>query len=135
MTPFGLRKIIKKMMGWDNPKPAAAPAKPRPSYPVTFVLPDGEEYQADAREGDSLVLTASRSAYPISTGCRDGTCGTCRVELLEGAESLTTSSEYENSTKNANDIPMDFRLGCQAGVIGSGVKVKIINVMGDDLVE
>ena len=133
MTPFGLRKKIKAMMGWDNPKPAAAP--PRPTYPVTFVLPDGEEYQMQAREGDSLVLTASRSAYPISTGCRDGTCGTCRVELLEGGDGLTTSSEYENSTKNANEIPLSFRMGCQAGVIGHGVKVKIVNVMGDDLVQ
>ena len=134
MSRFGIRKKIKSLMGWDSsPKPPSAPA--RPKYPVTFVLPNGESYTADAKEGDSLVLTSGRGPYPISTGCSDGTCATCRVEVLEGLDSLTRADDHENKTKADNEIDSGLRLGCQAAVIGSGVKVKIINVLGEELVE
>lgn len=131
MTPFGIRKKIKQLFGWDNgPNPPSAP--PRPQYPVLFVLPDGKEVEVNAKEGDSLVLTASRSAYPISTGCTDCSCGTCRVEILEGAASLTQEMSRETETKKKNDVSNEYRLGCQTAIIGTGVKVRIINVLGED---
>ena len=134
MSRFGIRKKIKTLMGWDgSPKPPSAPA--RPKYPVTFVLPNGESYVAEAKEGDSLVLTSGRGAYPISTGCSDGTCATCRVEVLEGIDSLTSADEHEKQTISDNEVPSELRLGCQSAVIGPGVTVKIINVLGEDLVE
>ena len=134
MSRFGIRKRIKKMLGWDSgPRPPAAPARPR--YPVTFVLPNGTSFEAEAKEGDSLVLTSGRGAYPISTGCSDGTCATCRVEVLEGGEALTSPDKLEINTKQENGIDEAFRLGCQSAVLGPSVKVKIINVLGEDLIE
>jgi ferredoxin len=134
MTRLGIRNKIKELMGFgSSAKPPSAPARPR--YPVTFVLPSGESYVAEAKEGDSLVLTSGRGAYPISTGCSDGTCGTCRVEILEGEDSLTSAGEHEQQTKSDNDIPDELRLGCQAAIMSAGVSVKIINVLGEELVE
>ena len=131
MTPFGIRKKIKTLFGWDDgPKPPSTP--PRPQYPVIFVLPNGEEVEAKAKEGDSLVLAAGRTAYPISTGCTDCSCGTCRIEVLAGGDSLTRELDRETETKKNNDVPEDFRLACQTAVIGSGVKIRIINVLGED---
>ena len=97
-----------------------------------FVLPNGEEVEAKAKEGDSLVLAAGRTAYPISTGCTDCSCGTCRIEVLAGEDSLTRELDRETETKKNNDVPEDFRLACQTAVIGSGVKIRIINVLGED---
>jgi ferredoxin len=133
MTPFGIRKKIKQLLGLENNTPS--PTKPtRPTYSVQFVLANDHEYSADAKEGDSLVLTSGRSEAPISTGCTDGTCGTCQVEVLEGADGLTLCSEHESKTKANNGIDASRRLGCQTAVIGTGVKVKIINVLGEELV-
>ena len=91
-----------------------------------------EEYQEDAREGDSLVLASGRSENPISTGCMDSSCGTCEVIVLEGGDSLSPITSKETATKEANDIPVEHRLGCQTAVFGEGVKVQIINVLGVD---
>ena len=101
MTPFGdsVRKL-KKMLGFDN-GPKASSNPPRPKYAVTFVLPDGQEYQEDAREGDSLVLASGRSENPISTGCMDSSCGTCEVIVLEGNDSLSPITSKETATKEA----------------------------------
>jgi len=131
MTPFGIRKKLRKLLGFDQ-GPKASSNPPRPKYSVTFVLPDGEEYQADAKKGDSLVLASGRSAYPISTGCMDSSCGSCEVIVLEGSENLSPVTGRETSTKEANQINEAHRLGCQTAVLGEGVKVKIVNVLGAD---
>lgn len=131
MTPFGLRKKLKALLGLDS-GPKASSNPPRPKFEVTFVLPNGEEYTADAREGDSLVLASGRSEQPISTGCMDGSCATCEVVVLEGADKLSPVSEKETATKKANQVNASHRLGCQTAVLGAGVKVQIVNVLGVD---
>ena len=72
MTPFGIRKKLKALLGFGEPPKPATP--PRPKYSVSFVLPNGDDYQVEAKEGDSLVLASGRGPYPISTGCSDGLC-------------------------------------------------------------
>ena len=133
MTPFGIRKRVKKILGLQKPPRPEAPK--RPKYKVLFVLPDGNSYDAEAKEGDSLVLTSNRGAYPISQGCSDGTCGTCRVEVLEGHGALSQADGHEEETKNNNGVDQALRLGCQTAVLGPDVKVRIINVLGEDLVD
>ena len=133
MTPFGIRKKLKALLGRSKPKPPPRPA--RPSYPVLFETSAGESYSVDAKEGDSLVLASGRGAWPIATGCADGTCATCQVEVLEGEESLSQADSYENDTKKENNVAEHLRLGCQAAVLGVGLRVRIINVLGEDLAE
>ena len=133
MTPFGIRKKIKALLGLG--KPAAPPKPERPRYTVTFQLPNGEDYLVEAKEGDSLVLASGRGAYPIATGCSDGSCATCRVEVLEGVDSLSQADEFEMKTKENNGVDTSLRLGCQAAVLGENLKVRIINVLGEELVE
>ena len=132
MTPFGIRKKLKKWLGLEKSPSPKAPERPR--YTVTFELPNGSTYDVEAKEGDSLVLASGRGAYPIATGCSDGTCATCRVEVLEG-DSLSQPDEYEMRTKENSGVPPSLRLGCQTAVLGPGLKVKIINVLGEELVE
>ena len=72
---------------------------------------------------------------PCRSGCADGTCGTCQVDVLEGADMLSPADEYEEKTKKENNIPAERRLGCQTAVLGAGVKVRIINVFGEEPIE
>lgn len=133
MTPFGIRKKLKALFGGGDkagaPDKAARP--PIKRYKVGFELPKGGGYEAEAKHEDSLVLASGRGPQPIATGCADGTCGTCRVEVLAGAEQLSPPSDHEGNTKRINNVPPAMRLGCQTHVLGEGVKVKIINVFGD----
>jgi ferredoxin len=131
MTPFGIRKKLKSLLG-GSPRP---PVPELPRYPVVFEMPNGKSYTVDAKEGDSLVLASGRSAEPIATGCADGTCATCRVEVLEGAASLSPEEGHETGTKRAEGVADNMRLGCQVAVLGPGVKVRIVNVLGEELVE
>ena len=138
MTPFGIRKklkaLIKEMLGGgDGGKAPSAPE--RPKWPVTFELPDGTSYQVDAKEHDSLVLASGRGPRPISTGCADGTCATCQVVVVAGEDQLTPADDHETKTKAENGVDPSRRLGCQTGVLGPGVHVKIINVLGEELAE
>ena len=132
MTPFGIRKKLLSLVGiGKNKEPPVEVVK----YPVTFFLPDGTEFETYAKEGDSLVLASGRGASPIATGCADCSCAVCQVEVVEGVESLTPENDREKWCKKENSADPVRRLGCQAGVVGPGVKVKIINVFGEEPLE
>jgi ferredoxin len=130
MTPFGIRKRLKAMLGLESAPKKKKPEIPR--YSVRFVLPDGSDFEVQAKHGDSLVLASGRGPSPISTGCADSSCGTCQVDVLAGAESLTPGDATEAKTKADNQVPEDRRLGCRAEVIGPGLEVKIIHVFGEE---
>ena len=132
MTPFGIRKKLKSILGLGGSDAASTTPKEQevPTYKVDFVLPDGSSFTAKAKEGDTLVMSSNRGPSPIATGCADGTCATCRVEVLLCHDNLTPETEHERVTKKSNNVPGEFRLGCQSGVLGEGIKVKIVNVLG-----
>ncbi len=125
MTPFHLRDRLRRLIGGAEPRPEP---EPTPRHRVRFELPDGEVYEAEANVGDSLVLASGRGPRPIATGCADGTCGTCQVEVIAGADQLTPPTDHEERTKAMNEVPAHRRLGCQTRVTGPGVAVKVIHV-------
>ena len=133
MSRFGIRRRLKALVYGPPKRPP--PEDPRATYDVIFDCPDGSAYTAQAKEGDSLLLTSGRGEQPISSACMDGSCGTCRVVVSEGLESLTPADAYENGTKSNTGVPAEQRLGCQAGVIGPGVRAQIINVLGEELID
>jgi len=133
MTPFGIRKRLKKMLMGERVPHQRAPE--RPKHSVAFELSGERSFSSDAKEGDSLVLASGRGPYPIGTGCSDGTCATCQCEVLAGGDMLSQEDEKERQTKADNNCDPAFRLGCQAAVLGPGVKVRIINVLGEELME
>ena len=133
VTPFRIRARLKKLLGGSDP--AASPTPSVPRYTVEFELADGSTFQTQAKHEDSLVLASGRGPNPIATGCSDGTCGTCRVEVLAGHDQLTPPTQHELETRASNGVPESERLGCQTLVLGEGVRVRIVNVLGDELVE
>ncbi|MAY81902.1 MAG: hypothetical protein CL930_14120 [Deltaproteobacteria bacterium] len=135
MTPFGIRKRLKALLGLEGGSSSAPQPPALPSYDVVFDCPDGSTYTVSAKEGDSLVYAAGRGPQPISTGCTDGTCGTCRVDVLEGAEFLTVADGHELKTKADVGVPDAQRLACQSGVLGAGVRVKITNILGEEPID
>jgi ferredoxin len=69
---------------------------------------------AHAAAGDALVDVCDEARAPVSFSCRSASCGTCRVEVLEGAELLTVASREEREVLELFDARPTERLACQA---------------------
>ncbi len=76
---------------------------------------DGEEH--DVPDGARIDEVCENAGIPFS--CNSGVCGTCQVEVLEGADNLDELNEEEN------ELGMDCnnRLSCQCSIKGSVVKI------------
>ena len=126
-SPFGIRRRLKKLLGMD-----AGPAAPKeviPKVHLTVVGPDGAEQVAEADVGTTVVGATSRFKRPIATGCSEASCGTCRVEVLEGAENLTEQSARERATLKENNFPATMRLACRTELVKGSVKVRAAELM------
>jgi ferredoxin len=75
-------------------------------------------------ENPSEVMNVTNS--PVLFGCRTGICGTCLVNVLEGADNIVPSSEDEKEILEimAPDYP-NARLMCQVKLQGD-IKVEYI---------
>jgi ferredoxin len=74
----------------------------------------GGEKRIEAPEGGDIVDICDEHFAPIPFSCRSASCGTCQVEVLEGADLLEPMNEAE-----ADLIPLlggKGRLACQARV-------------------
>ena len=127
MTPFGIRKRLKKLIGLggdDGPRDDDAPRRDRPKISITLVSPDGGEETCEALANSSVLFATGNMAKPLGSGCADATCATCRCDVLEGEENLTPQSEVERECLASNKHPTTMRLGCQAEVREGAVKVR-----------
>ena len=104
------------------------PVKPRfQSVSITFVK-EGKE--ALATDGSNLRIKAIENGVDLYTfggkmmNCGGyGQCGTCIVEIIEGADNLSPRTDFE--TRKLKKKPASYRLACQALVHGSvSVKTK-----------
>lgn len=77
--------------------------------------------QADAPDGGRLVDLCDDLQAPIPFSCRSASCGTCRIDVLEGANLLDPPGDDELEVLELfGDDPRRCRLACQA-VVRSGV--------------
>ena len=104
------------------------PAKPLfQSVSITFVK-EGKE--AIASDGANLRIKAIENGVELYTfggkmmNCGGyGQCGTCIVEIVEGADNLSPRTDFEN--RKLKKKPANYRLACQALVHGPvSVKTK-----------
>jgi ferredoxin len=79
--------------------------------------------RVDAPDGGALIDLCDENSAPVSFSCRSASCGTCRVELLEGADLLEPPKPPEIEVLDLfGDEPGKVRLACQARVkAGAGV--------------
>ncbi len=97
----------------------------------TVSLKDKEDLKKFEVEDKCIVFDALEDQGEILPhGCLAGSCGACRIEILEGAENLTPISEVETNTIEALLInykrihgddrynKKDIRLACRAKVKG-----------------
>jgi len=76
---------------------------------------DGVEHEVS--DGEQIAEICEEQGIPFS--CNSGVCGTCQIEILEGAENLGEVNEEED------ELGMDRnnRLSCQCCITSGTVKI------------
>ncbi|BDU71041.1 2Fe-2S iron-sulfur cluster-binding protein [Mesoterricola silvestris] len=77
-----------------------------------------EDLLVEAPAGTPLQAIADASGADITFGCRNGSCGTCRVRILAGLEHCSPKGPEERDFLRGVEAPPDQRLACQFAVNG-----------------
>ncbi len=100
-------------------------------------LIDEETLSFEIEAGENLWVGLELAGHVLPSGCLAGSCGTCRINVLEGSENLSKLSVIENDTvehikgsyKEAYGETWlegkEIRLSCRAKVTGD-VKIHIL---------
>jgi len=84
---------------------------------IVFESPDLPPLEVSAPGGGPLVDICDERNAPVPFSCRSASCGTCRVDVLEGAELLAPPADEELDVLDAfGDDPATRRLACQLRV-------------------
>jgi ferredoxin len=86
-----------------------------------------EDLLVEAPAGTSLQAIADASGADITFGCRNGSCGTCRVRILGGLDHCSPMGREERDFLRGMEAPEDQRLACQFSV-GGDVVVEYLGV-------
>ena len=80
---------------------------------VTFQIEGGSPVQIECNAGDNLLELARRANVAIDAPCSgNGSCGKCRVKLIEGEVESIPSRHISDEEYNAG-----WRLSCNCKVI------------------
>lgn len=132
MTPWGLRAKLRGAIGGIVGGRGAA-ASDVDTITLRLVLPGGGEHEVRCEPRYTLVMASQTLDTPIATGCPDGQCGGCNVDVLEGSDSLLPPTPAEQrllAEKHASKT--NARLACHAKVLTSGAKVRVHSVWSID---
>ena len=83
---------------------------------MAVIKTDAKEVQVP----DGSIPYEAEEQLGVAFSCKQGICGSCKVEVLEGMENLSPRNEEEE----AMGCAPNERLLCQAKVIKGTVKIK-----------
>lgn len=68
--------------------------------------------------GIRVIEVSEKVGSGITYGCREGECGTCLMYVEKGRKNLSKPSVLEDKVLRENMAGSQFRLACQAQVLG-----------------
>lgn len=68
--------------------------------------------------GTRIIEVSEKVGSGIVYGCRECDCGTCIMHVEKGMENLSEPSMLEERVLKENMVGSEFRLACQAQVLG-----------------
>ncbi len=82
---------------------------------VVIEATDAESMTVDAPDGGALVDLCDDNGTIVPFSCRSASCGTCRIDVLEGGDQLLPPEDEELDILDIfGDEPSSRRLACQA---------------------
>jgi 2Fe-2S ferredoxin len=84
---------------------------------MTRVRFEPSGYEVDAAPGTRLVdLTDDHPRTEVPYSCRSASCGTCRVEVVEGMDGLSEPDDDEQDVLDIFGNETNVRLCCQISI-------------------
>lgn len=83
---------------------------------IHFVL---EDMDVEAPIGSTFQNIVEASGADVTFGCRNGTCGTCRIRIEEGLENISKPNREEQDFLQSIEAQSNERLGCQICIKGN----------------
>jgi ferredoxin len=75
----------------------------------------GPDFTMDVPKGGAIIDLCDDHDTPVPFSCRSASCGTCRIDVLEGSEQLLPPEDEELDILDVfGDDPAVRRLACQA---------------------
>lgn len=74
--------------------------------------------------GTRVIDVSEKEGSGIVYGCREGDCGTCIMDVVDGWQNLSQPSIVEDRILRENAAGRHQRLACQAQVLGGKITVK-----------
>lgn len=99
--------------------------------PTVSLVTEKEEKKFEVQDGELIWDELDRLGTKLPAGCLAGSCGTCRINVLEGSDSLVPKGAIETETVNhlmdqykkkyGEDFLKDktIRLACRARIKGN----------------
>ncbi len=90
-------------------------------------------FEVDAEPGEAIMdITDANPAADVPYSCRAATCGTCRVQVLEGGDALSTADVDEIEVLDIfGDTPDEVRLCCQTKLVDGAATQVTLRVCDD----
>lgn len=104
-----------------------------PTVLVQSLSPNEKDLTFEVKSGKILFDELDHQGLKLPHGCLAGSCGSCRIEILEGAQNLAEPGAVERDTiesiRNEPNHPERLnkliRLSCRSRVMGN-IKIKIL---------
>ena len=84
---------------------------------MAMIKTDSKSVQV--KDGDQIIEACKELGLPF--GCHSGLCGTCEMEVVEGAENL---SELTDEERMLGHVDKKHRQACQCRILKGVVKIK-----------
>jgi ferredoxin len=98
---------------------------------VLFESSEAPSVEANAPAGTRLVDLCDERNAPVPFSCRSASCGTCRIDVLEGGDLLEPPRDEELDILDIfGDDPKQRRLACQARLAAGEGRVRVRPALG-----
>ncbi|NDF99089.1 MAG: CDP-6-deoxy-delta-3,4-glucoseen reductase, partial [Chitinophagia bacterium] len=90
------------------------------------MLPSGRKFSVD--EGEPILQAALRAGIVVPYGCKDGACGSCKAQLMEG--SVDYGDYQKKALPDAERAQGGVLLCCATALSDVTVKARIVAAEG-----
>jgi ferredoxin len=93
-------------------------------YKMAEIVFESDNISKQVPDGSKIATIADEAQATLPFGCREASCGACRLLVLEGMENLSDVIEDEIDVLGQDKVNEGYRLGCQISIKSGKVVIR-----------